>query len=108
MNISKTEYDITVVNDNRINFMPENIIQEVLQNVLTICTTVKGSVPLDRDLGVSAVMIDEPVNVVRARISSEIIEAVRKYEPRARISEVNFSGDMNGKIIPHVKVRIVI
>ena len=103
-----TEYDIDIVNDNAIDFMPESETREVLQNVITICTTLKGSVPMDRDLGLSPKVIDEPVNVAKARISSEIIEAIRKYEPRARVTEVSFTGSMDGKITPRVKVRILI
>lgn len=44
-----------------INFAPENLIEEVAQNVRTICTTTKYSVPLDRLFGVEAVMLDRPV-----------------------------------------------
>ena len=100
------EYDIDIVNDSNIDFNPEDTVHEVLQNVITICTTLKGSVPMDREFGISPALLDEPVNVVQARISSEIIEAVRKYEPRARVTEVSFRGSMNERIRPHVKVRI--
>ena len=108
MNTLTNEYDIAVLNDNHIDFMPDDTVSEVLQNVITICTTVKGTVPLDRELGVNPVIIDEPVNVAKAKISSEIIEAVRKYEPRARVTEVSFEGSEGEKITPHVKVRILI
>ena len=104
----KREYDVVLVDAGNIDFMPSSVEREVLQNVKTICTTLKGTVPMDRELGINPVMIDEPVNIAKARITSELIEAIRKYEPRARVSEVGFDGDMNGKIIPHVKVRIVV
>ena len=102
------EYNIKIVNDGKIDFMPESIEKEIIQNVITICTTLKGSVPMDRALGVNPALIDEPVSVMKARISSEITEAIRKYEPRARVSEISFEGDINGKITPRVKVRMLI
>lgn len=102
------EYDIEIITQQEINFMPESTEREILQNVITICTTVKGSVPMDRDFGISPKLIDEPVNVARARISSEIIQAVRKYEPRARVTRVRFKGSNNENLTPHVKVRILI
>lgn len=33
----------------KLNFKPDSVQVEVLQNVKTILTTAKGSVPLDRD-----------------------------------------------------------
>ena len=102
------EYDIKIVNVNKIEFMPENVHKEILQNVITICTTLKGSVPMDRDFGISTKLIDEPVNVAKVRITSEIIQAVRKYEPRVRVTQVSFEGSNAETLTPHVKVRIVI
>lgn len=105
----KTEYDIQIANSDKIDFMPLSEQAEILQNVITICTTVKGSVPMDRELGINPVIIDEPVNIAKAKISSEIIEAVRKFEPRARVSSVDFEKlNEDGKLVPHIKVRILL
>lgn len=101
-----TEYDLMIVNDNAINFMPENEHKEILQNVITICTTLKGSVPMDREIGVSPKIIDEPVNIARAKISSEIIDAVRKFEPRAKVTRLNFEEDENGEMKVRIRIRI--
>ena len=63
---------------------------------------------MDREFGITSTLIDEPVNIAKAKISSEIIEAVRKYEPRARVTEVSFEGSEGEHLTPHVKVRILI
>ena len=42
-------YEIKPVTDNRISLAPESEVAEILQNVQTIISTVRGSVPLDRD-----------------------------------------------------------
>ena len=39
-------------------------------------------------------------------ITSEIIRQVRRYEPRAVINSITFTGELNGKLIPRVEVTI--
>ena len=88
-------------------FAPENETQEILQNVLTICLTQKYSVPMDRLLGVEGEFLDEAVSRVRAKFKSEVVQAVRKYEPRARVTAIDFATDLNGRIAPRIRVKII-
>lgn len=46
--------------DSDVNFAPETEVVEILQNVRTILATRKGSVPLDRDFGLSWQYLDAP------------------------------------------------
>lgn len=92
---------------NNIDFAPENELLEILQNVRTILSTVKFSVPLDRDFGIDASLLDKPILEAKAKISSEIILAIKKYEPRVKVEEITFSGDMDGKLQPKVQVSII-
>ena len=89
-----------------INFAPANIFEEVIQNVRTICTTSKYSVPMDRLFGVDAVMLDRPTPKAMAAMQAEIVQAIRKYEPRCKVKRVSFDGDIDGRL--NVKVRIEI
>lgn len=90
-----------------VNFAPANEIEEILQNVRTILTTVKYSVPLDRKFGINAEMLDMPINYAQAKLTAEIIETVEKYEPRVEVSKVSYTGDaVEGRLMP--KVRVVI
>ena len=89
-----------------VDFAPADTLTEVMQNVRTICATTKYSVPLDRRFGLNAVMPDAPTPKAMAALQAEIIMAIRKYEPRARVTQVSFEGDMDGKLIPKVRVRI--
>ena len=51
-----------VVNlDADVDFNPASVVAEVLQNVRTILSTRKGSVPLDRDFGISWEYLDRPI-----------------------------------------------
>ena len=100
------DIEILINDNNKINFAPDNILDEVIQNVITICSTPKFSVTLDREFGVEAVFIDEAVNLSKNKYASEIIKAVRKFEPRAKIKSINFIGDLEGKIYPKIRINI--
>lgn len=89
-----------------VDFAPETEIEEILQNVRTIISTVKYSVPLDRDFGIDASYVDKPTAKAQAMISSEIIRAVREYEPRATVSSISFTADTDGKLTPKLEVAI--
>lgn len=101
------EYDITGTLE-KVDFGPQDVLKEVMQNVKTIITTTKFSVPLDRNFGLAGLALDMPIQVARARLSSEIVSAIRQYEPRCQVLSVSFSGDgMDGFLIPTVRVRIL-
>ena len=64
---------------NEINLFPKNEKIEILQNIKTILTTIKGTVPLDRDFGIDSSVIDKPVTIVKPLIIKEIKEAIEKF-----------------------------
>ena len=90
-----------------INFAPANLVEEVAQNVRTICTTSKYSVPLDRLFGVSAVIVDRPTPRAIAEMQAELIQAIRKFEPRCRVKKVSFDGDVDGRLTAKVRIEIL-
>ena len=100
------ELDILLTEQGKITFAPKSVYEEIAQNVKTICTTPKYSVPLDRSFGIDADFIDRPTPKAKAQIQAEIIQAIRKYEPRCKVSKVSFEEDLDGKL--DVKVRIAI
>ncbi|MBQ9628877.1 MAG: GPW/gp25 family protein, partial [Synergistaceae bacterium] len=91
------ELDVSLMPE-EINFAPANVIEEVVQNVRTICTTSKYSVPMDRLFGVDAVMLDRPTPRAMAAMQAEIVQAIRKYEPRCKVKRVSFDGDLDGRL----------
>lgn len=89
-------------------WQPANELEEIIQNVRTILTTVQGSVPLDRGFGIDPSLIDTPVTNVEGRLTVEIMEAVEKYEPRVQVQEVGFDWNgTEGVVYPRVKVVIL-
>jgi phage baseplate assembly protein W len=82
-------------------------IPEVMQNVRTILTTRRGTVPLDRDFGISFDFLDSPINITRAKAEQEIFLQLKKYEPRAILKQIIWETDViSGHISPSVKVEI--
>lgn len=90
----------------QINFAPSAIQEEVIQNIKTLLSTMKFTVPLDRNLGIIANALDEPMPVAMAKISSDVIDAISQYEPRAKVTQISFDGDIDGKLIPKVRIEI--
>lgn len=97
--------------DENINFAPETEIEEIAQCVRTILTTRKGTVPLDRDFGLSWEHIDKPIDVARILQKAAIIDALAEYEPRVRVENVVWNEEttdiMDGLLYPTVYFSIV-
>lgn len=99
-------YEIKPVTDNRISLAPESEVAEILQNVQTIISTVRGSVPLDREFGIDGRIIDMPIHQAQAHLSNDIFQQIKRYEPRAKISDITFTATQNGVLIPKVMVTV--
>lgn len=82
---------------------PERL--EIARNVKTILRTPVGTCPLYRDFGINtAVAIDRPMDVAKNFLAVEIMEAVERYEPRVRVSAVDFDTSQDGSL----KAKVVI
>jgi phage baseplate assembly protein W len=83
-----------------------NGIPEIMQNIRTILTTRRGTVPLDRGFGISFEFLDSPINATRAKAEQEIFLQLKKYEPRAVLKQIIWEPDaLSGQISPSVKVE---
>jgi phage baseplate assembly protein W len=80
-------------------------VPEVMQNVRTILTTRRGTVPLDRNFGISFDFLDSPINLTRAKAEQEIFLQLKKYEPRAILKQIMWETE-SGQILPSVKVEV--
>ena len=86
---------------------PETLIEEVLQNVAMIISTIRYTAPLFREFGISATFLDKPTPAAESILIAEIFDAVEAYEPRAEIINVSFERDkMTGKLVPSLEVSI--
>lgn len=90
-----------------INFAPATELEEVVQNVRTILSTIKNSVPLYREFGVESKYLDYPLNIAQNMLASELARVISKYEPRARLKSCSMSGSAeNGTLILIAVVEI--
>ena len=91
---------MTTNNLTEINFAPADEAEEVAQNISMILKTVKGTVPLARNFGISQQLVDLPSKVLQTKLTAEIIQAVKKFEPRAKILSVTFGNQLiEGKVL---------
>jgi phage baseplate assembly protein W len=91
----------------KINLRPASIAEEIIQNLRTLLSTPKYSVPLDREFGIPWDAIDKPIEAAQSLLIGEIMDAVELYEPRAVVEEITFTRDeMTGRLIPKLKVVI--
>ena len=95
-----------IANLNAVNFAPANELEEIVQNLRTILNTAVGTVPLDRDFGVPVDLTDKPMPIAQARLTAQIVKAVRRYEPRAAVKRVTYTGDADGRLVPKLEVDI--
>lgn len=80
---------------------------EILRNLKIIYTTPQGTVPFDRGFGIDVSILDEPMNIAKGKLTVELINQTKKYEPRAIVKQVTFDIDIdNSKITPKVVVEI--
>jgi phage baseplate assembly protein W len=82
------EFELTAGERVDVDFAPQNVQMEILQNCSTILSTSKFSVPLDRDFGVDANYVDAPLLSAKAKAESEIFAALKKYEPRVTVKQI--------------------
>lgn len=93
----------------RIDFAATGV-AEVLQNIRMILTTPIFTVPLDREFGIDWSLLDNPMPAAQTKLTAQVFSAIRKYEPRASVVEIDFlqgAADMlDGKMIPRVRVEV--
>ena len=84
-----------------------DVIPEVMQNVRTLLTTRRGTVPMDRDFGISQEFLDSPINKTRAKAEQEIFLQMKKYEPRAILKQIVWDANViAGQVWPTVRVEV--
>lgn len=81
--------------------------KSILQNLSLLFATRKGTVPMYRDFGLNQTFIDKPQAVAQALALTDVIEAVDKYEPRAKVLSAHTVSDgLSGKTAIIVEIEI--
>ncbi|MGJ0848253.1 hypothetical protein ACR77J_16295 [Tissierella praeacuta] len=99
------EYIITTNEDADIKIGIEGV-EDILQCGRMILGIIEGTVFLDRELGISSEVIDEPLNRID-RLYEEIYRKIEGYEPRLKVTSIKTKTDnLKGKINLIVGVKI--
>lgn len=79
--------------------------REIIRNVHTLLLTPVGTCPLYRDFGLDVTYLDFPPNIAKGLFTVAAIEAVERWEPRVRVTDVSFQADgLEGKL----KAKVVL
>lgn len=101
-------YFISTETLKNIKIVPTNTTEEIIQNIHTILSTPKGSVPMYREFGLDFDIVDKNINAAKSLIVNAIYDTIEKYEPRAKIVNITFKGDARkGKLMPVVEVNLL-
>ena len=78
------------------------------QEIRTVLSTRKGSVPLDREFGLSWEHVDKPIPEAMQYMVAEIGMQLEKYVPRIKVRDIFFSSTdaVDGILQPRVIVEI--
>lgn len=76
---------------------------EIAENVGVIASSVKGTVPFCREMGISN-PIGEGTISAEAHLESELIDQIEEWEERALVSSVVFETDKS-RLKPKVVIR---
>ena len=87
----------------------ESTVQEVYRNLRVLYGTRAGEQALDRDFGISQLSVDAPSPEAEAEFTAEFVKKTQKYEPRARVTRVDWTNGEreNGNVHPRLEVELV-
>ena len=78
-------------------------LEGVDEQVETLLSTVAGTIPLDRGLGIDDSFIDKPTEAAQSLYVAEVAEKIPRYIPTLSVDSVNFTAAANdGKVTAKV------
>lgn len=101
-------YEVDLSKQRAVIIAPTTLEEEITQNIWTIISTPIGSAPLAATVGIAMDDLDEPINIVKARMSGRIISAISNLEPRAEVTNISFkeTDHASGRIMPVIKFKL--
>lgn len=83
---------------------------EIMQNIRMIITTLAYSTPLDRGFASTGSFIDAPSPYEVARKVAELTEAIEAKEPRVRVLGISYAttpeSEMQGRVYPKISFEL--
>lgn len=89
-----------------IDLVPQNVHQEVIQNIAVILDLIQKSCPMFRAAGLPGLLIGRPMNVVENILVGSIYDQIEEYEPRAIVTAIRFEQNaFTGEMIPIIELE---
>lgn len=86
--------------------LPEDPATEIKQNVALFLSTRRGTVPMYRGYGLPGDFLDKPTPAAKAMLTAAVVEGLREYEPRCRVTAVQFDEDGEGGIVVSGRLKV--
>jgi Bacteriophage baseplate protein W len=83
-------------------------LEEVLQNVMIICSSRVGDQVADRRFGTRWNFIDAPQNIAPMLVLQEVLAAINYYEPRCTFRNIRFLRDESNFAVTICQITISI
>lgn len=84
-----------------------SVLAELDRSICLLLSTRAGSLPLDREFGLSADFLDLPPETAKSVYAAEITEKVAKYIPDVRVKSVSWQQGGDGTITSKVVITSV-
>lgn len=79
--------------------------KDIFEKIMFLLTLIKGTIPMNREIGLDADILDLPMYEVQNKYTVSAIELIEKFETRVTVDEISFTVDEKmGKMIPEVVV----
>ena len=79
--------------------------KEIFEKITFILTLIKGTIPMNREIGLDADILDLHMYEAQNKYTVSAIELIEKFETRVTVDEIRFTVDeKNGRMIPEVVV----
>ncbi len=81
--------------EKKIIYKKKDLISTIMQNIYIILSTYKTEVPLDRSFAIDSNLIDSSFSQFKSKIFTDLTNALRKYEPRAILKNIQIDFEEN-------------
>ncbi len=79
--------------------------KDIFEKIMFLLTLVKGTIPMNREIGMESDILDLPVYEAQSRYTVSAMELIENFETRVKVNEVSFETDGNtGDMVPKVVV----
>ncbi len=82
----------------------DNRVEDLNRRLTLLITTPVGTMPLEREFGMTQTFLDSPSEAAKAMFTAELTEKVAIYIPEIHVASVDWVAGEHGSIIPKVVI----